>query len=183
MNDIDDHTMERIRAAMINAAGIAMNRDRLRAALQAADLVPAQRLRDAEARAERLEFAWVIEHENSEPCDPVYWTGLQIMAWSPDHEQAIRFARQCDAETMANGYIKRHPTRVAEHGWEASTPPTAPTDDERTLPESIRALPDRMRDNYFAVLAGDERSDIRWPLYWANRLEQAVREAEADDHE
>jgi len=49
--------------------------------------------------------------------------------------------------------------------------------------ESIRALPDRIRENYFAVLAGDERSDIRWPLYWANRLEQAIHEAEEDDHE
>ena len=47
--------------------------------------------------------------------------------------------------------------------------------------ESIRALPDRIRENYFAVLAGDERSDIRWPLYWANRLEHAIHEAEADD--
>ena len=55
MRDIDDHKMERIRAAMINETGVALNRDQLRAALRAADLVPAQRLRDAEARAERLE--------------------------------------------------------------------------------------------------------------------------------
>lgn len=76
------------------------------------------------------EFAWVIERGDSDPATPTYWTGHD--AWSQDHMDAVRFARQIDAVNVAK---REQPIwglghRVAEHGW-SSPLAAAPTPDER----------------------------------------------------
>jgi hypothetical protein len=50
----------------------------------------------------------------------MYWTGLNIVQWSSDHEQALRFARKWDAETVASNdaSLRKHNHRVCEHGWD-----------------------------------------------------------------
>lgn len=63
------------------------------------------------------ESGWLIEHGESDTAEPMYWTGLKIMQWSKDHMQALRFARECDASTIASGLLAGVPTRVCEHGW------------------------------------------------------------------
>jgi hypothetical protein len=73
-------------------------------------------------------FAWVIEHADSEPGRPRYFTGKRHLAmqWSNpgDHAEACRFARREDAERIASfaGFYPPNPThRVCEHGWEEHT--------------------------------------------------------------
>jgi anti-sigma factor ChrR (cupin superfamily) len=74
-----------------------------------------------------MKFAWVIEHEDSEPGKPQYFTGARhsAMRWSApgSHGDAVRFARKQDAERIANfaGFYAPNPThRICEHGWEES---------------------------------------------------------------
>lgn len=64
----------------------------------------------------KVEFAWVIEDANSSPSCPLYWTGFH--EWDLDHEKAIRFSRQCDAEQMAKSVFCDNDYRTAQHGWE-----------------------------------------------------------------
>lgn len=71
--------------------------------------------------AEVTEVGWVIEHKNSEPCAPLYWSGN---GWSRDHLRAIRFARKEDAERTARGWDEDDPLphepaehRCCEHAW------------------------------------------------------------------
>jgi hypothetical protein len=72
-----------------------------------------------------MTFAWVIEHAESEPGKPRYFTGHRhpAMQWSDpgDHAEACRFAREQDADRIAAfaGFYAPNPThRVCEHGWE-----------------------------------------------------------------
>ncbi len=61
------------------------------------------------------ETAWVVEQQHL--AGLVYWCGF---GWSSKHEDALRFARKCDAETMNN---KFHLNGVAvEHMWCAPQP-------------------------------------------------------------
>lgn len=59
------------------------------------------------------EFGWLIEHGHTLVSRPTYWAGPDF--WSPDHAEAIRFARKVDAERVASrlGVL----CRVCEHGW------------------------------------------------------------------
>ena len=61
------------------------------------------------------EDGWVIERGDSEVSAPKYWDGS---AWSSDHWQAVRFARQLDAQRVALHLpIGGKPPRICEHGW------------------------------------------------------------------
>lgn len=66
-----------------------------------------------------MTYAWVIEHVESQPSAPMYFTGLSAKGhmWSAEHSMACRFARRQDAERV-RGYIGTQLHRVAEHGWE-----------------------------------------------------------------
>lgn len=69
------------------------------------------------------ETGWVIERGDSEPFAPTYWAGIEDR-WSQDHQDAIRFARKCDAERISARM--RYPNnRVCEHVW--YSPATAET--------------------------------------------------------
>ena len=73
MNDeIDNETIRPVRETIINRMGLVIDVSVLREALQATDLVPAQRLRDAEARAERLEAAAIDVLSAFEPASVVH---------------------------------------------------------------------------------------------------------------
>ena len=67
-----------------------------------------------------MEYAWVIEHRRSQVSEPEYWAGNR---WSKNHLDAIRFARQVDAERSRDGFDeddplpREQPHRVCEHGW------------------------------------------------------------------
>lgn len=60
---------------------------------------------------------WVIEHGSSEVSRPRYWGGTH--GWTFDSLQAVRFAREIDAqsaaESMDDGFPENY--RIAEHGW------------------------------------------------------------------
>lgn len=77
------------------------------------------------------EYGWVIEHRNSEPCQPQYWCGN---GWLYDHMRAIRFARKIDAERVAAGFNEDDPLpnetphRIAEHAWDAALPSSRATE-------------------------------------------------------
>jgi hypothetical protein len=68
------------------------------------------------------EFAWLIEHRNSEISRPQYWAGS---GWTYDDQQAVRFARKVDAERVAAGFDEDDPLpseaphRICEHAWPA----------------------------------------------------------------
>lgn len=74
-----------------------------------------------------VEFGWVIEHRDSRPSAPLYFTGCReksyhggiytpIPAWSHYDACALRFSRRVDAEAMLPLFPETH--RVAEHGWD-----------------------------------------------------------------
>ena len=70
-------------------------------------------------------YGWVIEHRDSEPSWPLYWTGKNTYnldeCWSRDHMDAVRFCREKDADVMRlilGGAPSCH--RIAEHGWNAA---------------------------------------------------------------
>jgi hypothetical protein len=72
-----------------------------------------------------MTFAWVIEHRDSKPGLPVYFTGKRhgALQWSDpgDNSEACRFARKEDAERIAEfaGFYAPNPTHlIREHGWE-----------------------------------------------------------------
>lgn len=60
------------------------------------------------------EFAWVVEHAESEPSRPLYWIGGSL--WSPDSLAAVRLSRKEDAEHVCL-FLPRIGHRIAEHGW------------------------------------------------------------------
>ncbi len=60
-----------------------------------------------------METGWVIERAESSQHQPLYWTGPQ--GWSADPLEAIRFARELDAERVASQLPAA--TRVIEHMW------------------------------------------------------------------
>ena len=69
------------------------------------------------------EFAWVIEHGNSDPSEPKYWAAgqqnpAQTSAWTSNHMEAIRFARADDARKVASRIMKGIEVRICEHGWQ-----------------------------------------------------------------
>ena len=68
------------------------------------------------------ETGWVIEHGASEPCKPRYWAGKSwdgLSEWTYDHMKAIRFAREIDAQRVAEAADDGVPNnyRVCEHAW------------------------------------------------------------------
>jgi hypothetical protein len=79
-------------------------------------------------------FAWVIEHVDSDGTRPRYFVGN---GWSQpgDDDDAIRYARQKDAERI-NKLLDTPPRhRVREHGWDAD--PRPPADPLRGRPEHL----------------------------------------------
>lgn len=70
------------------------------------------------------EFAWVIERGDAPAYPPSYWMAgahdaAPRWAWTPNHMEAIRFARHIDAERVSQRVLKGIPVRVVEHGWAA----------------------------------------------------------------
>jgi hypothetical protein len=72
--------------------------------------------------------AWVIEHGASPVSQPRYWAAGQVnphqsSAWTENHMHAIRFARQLDAERVADRIMGRSQiqVRVCEHIWSTPT--------------------------------------------------------------
>jgi hypothetical protein len=85
------------------------------------------------------ESAWLIEHADSDPSAPRYWTGS---GWSYDVNRAQRFVAKPEAimAAPAGGH------RVEEHAWCAPRPTAGPgtseaplTADERAWAESVAA--------------------------------------------
>lgn len=74
---------------------------------------------------EKTETGWVLERGDSEVSRPLYWNGTAIgtepSAWTFDNLNAVRFARQIDAQVAAHNLMGRGQSRmgvrVAEHGW------------------------------------------------------------------
>lgn len=72
-----------------------------------------------------MEYAWVIEHKDSPPGQPIYFTGFlhAALQWSNPgkHLAACRFSRKEDAERIAAfaGFYEPNPTHyIREHGWD-----------------------------------------------------------------
>jgi hypothetical protein len=68
------------------------------------------------------ESGWVIELGDSSTSAPKYWAAGQTdatrpSAWTSNHREAIRFARQEDAEKTAKRLMPGLPVRICEHGW------------------------------------------------------------------
>ena len=66
------------------------------------------------------ESGWVIEHKDSEVYSPAYFAANapEHNEWPKDHLAATRFARECDAEAVAEMLFgKDHGHRICEHGW------------------------------------------------------------------
>ena len=68
------------------------------------------------------EYAWVIERGESDPSAPKYWAAgswepSNSYAWTSNHEEAIRFAREIDARRVAERIMKGMDVRVCEHAW------------------------------------------------------------------
>jgi hypothetical protein len=81
------------------------------------------------SQSDETAFAWCIEHADSEPSRPRYFTGKRhpAMQWSDpgDHAEALRMARKEDAERVASfaGFYEPNPThRICEHGWMGRAP-------------------------------------------------------------
>lgn len=69
----------------------------------------------AEVAVPRSETGWVIECDS--PAGLLYWSAFK---WSTDNLDAVRFARQVDAEMMLGklgGRLMNPCMRVAEHMW------------------------------------------------------------------
>ena len=66
---------------------------------------------------EKSEYAWVIEHGASEVSKPRYWGGVH--GWTYENLQAVRFAREVDAQSVAESMDDGFPGnyRLAEHAW------------------------------------------------------------------
>lgn len=71
--------------------------------------------------------AWVLEHADSPTSVPRYWAAGQIhpgrsSAWTENHMAAIRFAREDDAQAVADRFMKKAGVlvRVCEHIWSAA---------------------------------------------------------------
>lgn len=72
--------------------------------------------------------AWVLEHADSPTSRPRYWAAGQIdplrsSAWTENHMAAIRFAREDDAQAVANRLMVKAgvAVRVCEHTWTDAT--------------------------------------------------------------
>lgn len=73
------------------------------------------------------EHGWLIEHGDSEPSAPRYWAvgayfnevsdPRRSSSWTENHNEAIRFARQLDAERVVQRCMRGIPTRVCHHEW------------------------------------------------------------------
>lgn len=63
---------------------------------------------------------WLVESAESAACESLYYRpcpfGRMELAWTKDHEKALRLARYEDAETLAASLPVR--TRIAEHAWD-----------------------------------------------------------------
>lgn len=71
------------------------------------------------------EFGWVIERADSSAAEPKYWAAGQVdaarsSAWTSNHMQAIRFARELDASRVADRIMKGIDVRICEHGWSSA---------------------------------------------------------------
>ena len=70
------------------------------------------------------EFGWVIEAGWTTAPKLKYWSGCNVTGgggvqhtWRGDHAQAVRFAREKDAKTIAMALIDGEAYRVVEHVW------------------------------------------------------------------
>ena len=64
------------------------------------------------------QFAFVIERGDSEVSTPIYYAPQMADGWSQNHLDACRFARACDAESVADAYGlgDEFGIRICEHG-------------------------------------------------------------------
>ncbi len=62
------------------------------------------------------ESGWVIESVNKLG-QIVYWDGHGTFSFSPDHLEAVRFARKQDAERVFPTICYFQPIKIAEHLW------------------------------------------------------------------
>lgn len=93
----------------------------------------ADRYRASQMVLETETTAWLIEYGPSAPSRPRYWGGVH--GWTFDHLQAVRFARQVDAQSIAESMDDGVPGnyRIAEHMWitervpQMATPPSSET--------------------------------------------------------
>lgn len=60
-----------------------------------------------------VETAWLIELPESRNGMPLWWTGG---GWTTDSLEAVRFARQCDAEAVIRA-VMGAVGRATEHQW------------------------------------------------------------------
>lgn len=69
------------------------------------------------------ELGWLIEHAHSAVSAPLYYCGgmdspTTAARWSSNSHDAIRFARQVDAERACKaGLDAEAKHRIAEHAW------------------------------------------------------------------
>lgn len=61
------------------------------------------------------ELGWVIE--SVKDGQVVYWDGHGTFSFSPDHMEAVRFARKQDAERVIPNVCYFQPIKVTEHMW------------------------------------------------------------------
>lgn len=64
------------------------------------------------------EYGWLIERADSPASAPVYFrVELGHPSWTENVFEAIRFARQIDAENISKVFLPGSPVRIAEHGF------------------------------------------------------------------
>ena len=74
------------------------------------------------------EFAWLVESFSGKRskylagfCEAYTGQGFAWMpTWTTDHAEALRFAREIDAKTIADVMPPPSKSRAVEHGWMAS---------------------------------------------------------------
>jgi hypothetical protein len=76
--------------------------------------------RPAAVGAAGLESGWCVERGPASAPNYLHVDG-GLLAWTPDHMKAMRFARRADAEQITE--IVDDADRIAEHAWHDS--PTA----------------------------------------------------------
>ena len=64
------------------------------------------------------ETGWVVEHGESEVCEPQYLCLLDCVHWTYDNLSATRFARESDAQAFHDCFLEAcFGHRILEHQW------------------------------------------------------------------